>query len=98
MNFIEEQKIRDRKIYGAIISLVALYCGSEALAQVGSVKTAVGSTNTVAVTGSSTNVTELGNITVIGKLDQARNNILPNLGATAYTHTADQIDLQSQGD
>jgi outer membrane receptor protein involved in Fe transport len=53
-------------------------------------------TNVVA-SGSSTNVTQLGNITVIGKLNQARSQILPDLGATAYTHTADQIQNQSQG-
>ncbi len=47
---------------------------------------------------SSTNVTQLGNITVVGKLDQARSTIVPNLGATAYTHTAEQIEDQSQGD
>ncbi|HTR40706.1 MAG TPA: TonB-dependent receptor [Pseudomonadales bacterium] len=45
-----------------------------------------------------TNVANLGNVTVIGQLDQARSTILPNLGATAYVHTADQIQSQSQGD
>jgi outer membrane receptor protein involved in Fe transport len=48
--------------------------------------------------GSSTNVTQLGNITVVGQLDKARSQIVPNLGATAYTHTAEQIQNQSQGD
>jgi hypothetical protein len=28
----------------------------------------------------------------------ARSQILPNLGATAYTHTKDQIESQSQGE
>ena len=54
------------------------------------------STNGVAATG--TNVTQLGNVTVIGQLNAARNNILPDLGATAYTHTADHIAMQSQGE
>ncbi len=49
------------------------------------------------VSGSSTNVANLGNVTVVGQLNQARSQILPNLGATAYTHTADQIVAQSQG-
>ena len=84
----EQKKINGNGVYWAVISMVALSCGSKALAQ----------TNNVAGSGSSTNVTQLGNITVVGKLDQAWSSILPNLGATAYTHTADQIDLQSQGD
>jgi outer membrane receptor protein involved in Fe transport len=54
-------------------------------------------TNSVA-SDTSTNVANLGNITVIGQLDQARSQIVPNLGATAYTHTAEQIESQSQGD
>jgi outer membrane receptor protein involved in Fe transport len=53
-------------------------------------------TNSVA-SDTSTNVANLGNITVIGQLDQARSQILPNLGATAYTHTSEQIESQSQG-
>jgi len=53
-------------------------------------------TNAVS-SGSSTNVTELGNVTVIGKLNQARNQILPDLGASAYTINKDQIAALSQG-
>ena len=49
--------------------------------------------------GSSTNVTQLGNTTVIGKkLDEARDNIIPNLGATAHTFSEEQIQAVSQGD
>ena len=55
------------------------------------------STNSVPSSGSSTNVTQLGNVTVVAKLNQARNNMLPNLGATAFTHTAEQINQQSLG-
>ena len=55
-------------------------------------------TNSVASSENSTNVANLGNVTVVGQLDQARSQILPNLGATAYTHTAEQIQSQSQGD
>jgi len=79
-------------MYLAVISLAALSCGGTALAQTNDLM----ATNTVA-SGSSTNVANLGNVTVIGQLDQARSQILPNLGATAYTHTADQIESQSQG-
>jgi outer membrane receptor protein involved in Fe transport len=55
-----------------------------------------GSTNVVA-SGSSTNVTQLGNVTVVGKLNQARSQILPDLGASAYTISKDQIAALSQG-
>jgi len=74
----------------SVISFVALSCGGTALAQ------SIADTNSVAET--STNVANLGNVTVIGQLNQARSQILPNLGATAYTHTAAQIQMQSQGD
>ena len=77
----------------AVISSVVLSCGSAALAQTNVVSSA---TNSVA-SDNSTNVANLGNITVVGQLDQARSQIVPNLGATAYTHTADQIESQSQG-
>ncbi len=59
------------------------------------------STNSMANPDSSTNtnVTELGNTTVIGKkLDVARDNIIPNLGATAHSFTEEQIEAISQGD
>jgi hypothetical protein len=52
---------------------------------------------TNSATVSATNVANLGNVTVVGQLNQARSTILPNLGATAYTHTAVQIQAQSQG-
>ena len=84
---LKEQKNQNRRIYLSVISVVALSCGGKALAQ----------TNNVGAAGSSTNVTELGNITVIGKLDQGRNQIIPDLGATAYTINKDQIAAVSQG-
>jgi len=102
MKFVAEQKSRNRKVYWSVISLAALSCGGTALGQsyIGTgVKGAAATTSTNAVsTGSSTNVTNLGTVTVIGRLNAARNNILPDLGATAYTHTAAQIETQSQGD
>jgi hypothetical protein len=84
----------NRRLYLAVISSVALSCGSAALAQTNVVSV---TTNSVASSENSTNVANLGNITVIGQLDQARSQIVPNLGATAYTHTAEQIESQSQG-
>jgi outer membrane receptor protein involved in Fe transport len=101
MKKFEEQKIRNRRIYYSVISLVALSCGGTALGQsyigAGANGAAVNTSTNGVSSGSSTNVTDLGNVTVIGRLDQARSNILPDLGATAYTHTADQIEMQSEG-
>src|SRR5580692_4064854 len=102
MKIYEEQKIRNWKVYWSVISTVALSCGGAALAQTNSVVAtnaiASGVSTNAVSSGSSTNVTDLGNVTVVGRLDQARSNILPDLGATAYTHTAEQIENQSEGD
>ena len=87
MKTLKEQNKLNRGFYMAVISVVALSCGGKALAQ----------TNNVGAAGSSTNVTQLGSITVIGKLDQGRNLIIPDLGATAYTINKDQIATLSQG-
>jgi hypothetical protein len=100
MKNFEEQKIWNCRRYWSVISWVALSCGGTALGQ-SFIGTGTGpavntSTNEVS-SGSTTNVTNLGTVTVIGKLDKARSNILPDLGATAYTHTAGQIEMQSQG-
>ena len=75
----------------SVISSVALSCGGTALAQTNSVPAAS------VASGSSTNITDLGNVTVVGQLDQARNQILPDLGASAYTISKDQIAALSQG-
>jgi len=45
----------------------------------------------------STSSTQLNEVDVIGKLDQARNSIQPSLGATDYYINSDQIDDQAQG-
>jgi outer membrane receptor protein involved in Fe transport len=41
--------------------------------------------------------TQLNEVDVIGKLDQARNSIQPSLGATDYSIASDQINDQAQG-
>jgi outer membrane receptor protein involved in Fe transport len=82
----------NRRVYMAVISSVALSCGGTALAQTNSVPAA-----NVAASGSSTNVTDLGNVTVVGQLDSARSQISPDLGATAYTIDKSQIAAVSQG-
>ncbi len=48
--------------------------------------------------GSSTNVSTLPEVTVYGKLDQARSQILPDLGATAYSVSQAQIESEAQGE
>jgi outer membrane receptor protein involved in Fe transport len=102
MKKFAERKNRDRRLSLAVISSVALSCGNAALAQTNDAPAGINavvpdsSTNAVS-SGGSTNMTDLGNVTVIGQLDQARSQIQPNLGATAYTHTAEQIESQSQG-
>jgi outer membrane receptor protein involved in Fe transport len=44
-----------------------------------------------------TNATKLDTVTVVGHLNEARSQIVPNLGATAYTISASQIESESQG-
>jgi outer membrane receptor protein involved in Fe transport len=110
MKNFAEKKYENRRVYLAVISSVALSCTGTALAQTNSavqanVVSSGSPTNVVAsesptnvvASGSSTNVTQLGNITVVGQLNQARNQILPDLGATAYTINKDQIATLSQG-
>jgi outer membrane receptor protein involved in Fe transport len=45
----------------------------------------------------STNVTQLGTVTVVGHLNQAREEIVPSLGSTKYEITAAQIQDIPQG-
>ena len=46
---------------------------------------------------SSVQTSRMNEIVVLGKLDQARDNIAPSLGATQYDIGNDEIDVQSQG-
>ena len=92
--FIAAKKL-NRKNYWSVISLFALSCGGTAFAQTNTNRVTVPKAD---ATGATTNVTQLGNVTVIGQLVKARSSIVPYLGATAYTHTQDQIASQSGGD
>ena len=78
--------------YWQVIAAVALTGGLSALAQTDGL-----STNDIPVAGTSTNVTDLGRVNVVGQLNHARNQIVPNLGATAYTINQSQIESGSQG-
>jgi outer membrane receptor protein involved in Fe transport len=114
--FREQKKLRSKKlkkVYGTVISFIALGCGGVAVAQTNSAggivltpltpMEAVNppatniSTNAVA-SNTTTNVANLGNVTVVGRLNQARSQILTEVGATEYTHTAENIQAQSQGE
>ncbi|HUJ11853.1 MAG TPA: TonB-dependent receptor [Verrucomicrobiae bacterium] len=61
-------------------------------------------TNTPAVSpvpassGSYTNLSTLPEVTVYGRLNRARSQILPDLGATAYSVSQVQIESESQGE
>jgi outer membrane receptor protein involved in Fe transport len=70
------------------IALGSLACDSPALGQ---------TNNPPASPPTSTNVTKLDTVTVVGHLNEARSQIVPNLGATAYTISASQIAAESQG-
>ena len=48
--------------------------------------------------GSSTQAHELPEVTVVGKLDQTREEIVPSLGATVYTISQQDIENLSQGE
>ena len=89
--FIERQ--RNRQILKRVASILAIgMAGQAAHGQ---------STNAplaASDSGSTTNVTKLENVTVFGKLDQARNQIVPDLGATVYAVSKDQIAAQPQGE
>jgi outer membrane receptor protein involved in Fe transport len=110
MKRFKERKKWKSAVFLTVTSSVALSCSITVLAQSNNVTVEAsppssGSTNatqSAAATNinqstGATNVTQLGNITVVGKLNQARSEIVPNLGATAYTHTAEQIQMQSLG-
>src|ERR1700690_2659451 len=101
MKKFAEKKYENHRVYLAVISSVALSWGGTALAQTNNAiptnVVASGSPANAVASGGSKNVTQLGNVTVVGKLDQARNQILPDLGASAYTISKDQIAALSQG-
>ena len=83
-----------QRAYWSAIWLASLACGGVAGAQ---------TTNTPASTappssGGATNVTRLEGVTVVGQLDQARNQIVPDLGATTYTISKEQIAAIPQGE
>lgn len=93
----------NRRAYWSAIWLASLACGSAAVAQTNTPPPAstnapppAASTNAPA-SGTSTNVTRLPETTVVGRLDTARSQIMPDIGGTVTTITADKILSISQG-
>jgi len=48
--------------------------------------------------GSNTNIVKMETVTVVGKLDDAREQIVPNLGASSYSINQSQIAAMPQGE
>jgi hypothetical protein len=99
---------RNARVYRAVILLVSAVCGGQAVAQTNSPPTQTNSppaeTKSPPATAASpaseisTNVVKLAPTTVVGRLDAARNQILPDLGATVYTMSQAQIAALPQGE
>ena len=83
----KELAYRTDRAQGTPIWLVFLACGGVVAAQ----------TNTASTDGG-TNVTKLETVTVVGRLDVARNQILPDLGATVYGISVEQIKALPGGE
>jgi outer membrane receptor protein involved in Fe transport len=87
--------------YWAAIGLASMACGSLASAQTTNTPTApapVSSSPTNAISGSATNVTQLQETTVVGRISQSRTQVSKELGGMVYVQNADQIASGSQGD
>ena len=91
---------RNARVYRAVILLVSAACGGAAIAQTNNPPVVPTSPVPAAheCVGNSTNVVKLAPTTVVGKLDAARNQIVPDLGATTYTVSQAQIAALPQGE
>jgi outer membrane receptor protein involved in Fe transport len=93
-----------QRTYWMAISLASLACGSTALAQITNSPAnppgSNASTNAPATPPSetSTNVTHLGDVKVVEHLNEARQTILSNIGATKYNLDKEQIQSVSLGE
>src|SRR5579883_2174807 len=86
--------LQNARMYRAAILLVSLAWGGTSFAQ---------SSNSVpasaaSASGSDSNVVKLAPTTVVGKLDEAREQIVPELGATVYNIDRAQIQALPQGE
>jgi outer membrane receptor protein involved in Fe transport len=85
--------VHHARSYRAAILIASLAWGGAALAQSSDT-----SAQAAPASGSDTNVVKLTPTTVVGKLDVAREQILPELGATVYTIDQSQIQALPQGE
>jgi hypothetical protein len=92
---------RNARVYRAVILLVSAVCGGAATAQTNNPPVQTNQLPATAASpgsGISTNVVKLAPTTVVGRLDAARNQIVPDLGATTYTISQAQIAALPQGE
>ena len=84
--------LQNARVYRAVILLVSLTCGGASFAQTTNAPPATPQSN------SDTNVVKLAPTTVVGKLDVARDQIVPELGATVYNVSKEQIQALPEGE
>ena len=87
----------------AVLCLLSLNCAGVVGAQTNSPPAAgpgsgTGGAATNAPSAGSTNIVRLEPTTVVGRLDVAREQIVPDLGATVYTIPKSQIEAQPMGE
>ncbi len=90
---LTKTQLRDQRRYRAAICAALVGCGFAAMAQTTTnvPAPAPAPASVTAGSGGSTNSTQLQDVTVFGKLDTARNQILPALGASSYSISKEQI-------
>src|SRR5689334_13136725 len=86
--------LQNARIYRAAILLASLAWGGTSFAQTTNAQPSAATPDS----GSDTNVVKLTPTTVVGKLDVAREQILPELGATVYTIDKSQIQVVPGGE
>jgi outer membrane receptor protein involved in Fe transport len=82
---------------GWLLFLVPLAPAQSTVAAVSAGASSTNATPPPATTSASNAPADLGDIIVVGQLEQARSEIVPDLGATAYSVDKDQIDAEPQG-
>ncbi|HUD45187.1 MAG TPA: TonB-dependent receptor [Candidatus Baltobacteraceae bacterium] len=85
-------KTLNQKLSRSVFCLTIVLAGQTIRAQTAVTPPSATSTNATA-----TNTTQLGTVTVVGHLNQAREQIVPSLGGTKYEITASQIQDIPQG-
>src|SRR5690242_11773233 len=82
---------QNSRVYRAVTLLVSLTCG-------GSFAQTTNAPPAPPQSSSDTNVVKLAPTTVVGKLDVAREQIVPELGATVYSVSKEQIQALPEGE